>query len=125
MTDIAGEISLQINRGKTITVDAADLKEKKIKQSEIGKTQTLPLTSKEAFDIAMDYLSKIIIEAPRYSSKISEKFGSNVTWGYDQTHSIKSLGTTDNFSIMMLSFKEDELQQAIAEIQKIKGYINE
>jgi hypothetical protein len=125
MNDIAEEISAQINRGKTVTVDAADLKEKKIKQSEIGKTQTLPLTSKEAFEIAVDYLSKIIVEVPSYSNRISQVFGSNVSWEYDQTQSIKSLGTTDSFSLTTISFKADELQQASAEIQKIKAFIKE
>ena len=126
MGDIAAEISLQINRGKTVTlINAADLKEKKIKQSEIGKTQTLPMTSMEAFEVAIDYLSKIIVEVPSYTSNIIKMFGSNVIWDYDQTQSIKSLGTTDSFSLQTLIFEPDQLRRAIAEIQKIKNYIKE
>src|ERR1017187_324697 len=87
-TEIVAEINSQINRGKTETVkDSSDLKAKKIKQSEVGKTKTLPLTSKEAFEIAIDYLSKIIVDVPSYSKSISEGFGKNVSWEYDQTES--------------------------------------
>jgi hypothetical protein len=126
MTEIAEEINLQINRGKTVTLrDTADLKAKNIKQSEVGKTQTLPLTSKEAFEIALDYLSKVITEVPSYAKNIAKTFGTDVNWEYDQSQSIKSLNTADNFSLKSLTFEDVELEQAKNEIQKIKNLVKE
>lgn len=124
-TDIVTEINQQINRGKTITKDSSDLKVKKIKQSEVGKTQTLPLSSEEAFETAIDYLSKIIVDVPSYSKSISERFGKNVNWEYDQSQSIKSLNTSEKFSLDTFTFNNSELEKAKSELQKMKNYIKE
>jgi|GEM_PF-4629127 len=126
LIDIIEEINGQINRGKTLTIrDTADLKAKKIKQSEVGKTQTLPLTSKEAFEVAIDYLSKVIIDVPSYSKVIKATFGQNVVWEYDQTQSIKSLNSSEGFSLDNITFNDQEIEDAKNELQQIKIYTNE
>lgn len=126
VTEISEEINNQINRGKTLTLrDTADLKAKNIKQSEVGKTQTLPLTSKEAFEVAINYLSKVIVDVPNYSRRIKETFGQNVVWEYDQSQSIKSLNTTESFTIDKVTFNVEDIEAAKNEFQKLKSYINE
>jgi hypothetical protein len=126
LSEISEEINNQINRGKTLTLrDEWDLKEKNIKQSEVGKTQTLPLTSKEAFEVAINYLSKVIVDVPNYSKKIIETFGQNIIWEYDQTQSIKSLNASEGFAIDKISLDVGEIERAKIEFQKLKNYINE
>jgi hypothetical protein len=126
LTEIVEEINTQINRGKTLTLrDAADLKAKNIKQSEVGKTQTLPLTSKEAFEVAITYLSKVIIDVPHYSKRIKETFGQNIVWEYDQSQSMKSLNSAESFKIDAVTFTSEEIDKARSELQKIKSYIYE
>ena len=125
MNEIANEINLQINRGKIITISNADLKKKKIKYSELGKTQTLPLTSMEAFKMAIDYLSKIVIEVPSYAQSIREIFGTDILWEYDQTPSIKDLNSTDSILFKELSFSSIELEQAKLAISKINTLLVE
>lgn len=127
LNDIAEEINTRINRGKTVTLkDATDLKEKNIKQQEVGKTQTLPLTPKEAFEIAVDHLSKVIVEVPSYAKRITAAFGNNVVWESDQTHSLKSLNTTANsFSLNDFTFDNSEINEASDLITLLKSFIKE
>lgn len=124
--EIVEEINSQINRGKTLTIkDATDLKRMNIKQSEVGKTQTLPLTSKEAFEVAIDYLSKIIIDVPNYAKSIGHAFGENVSWQYDESQSMKSFNISSTFSLNEIIFDEQELNKASEEIQRIKNLIKD
>lgn len=126
LTEIVEEINAQVNRGKTLTLrDTADLKAKNIKQSEVGKTQTLPLTSKEAFEVAITYLSKVIVDVPHYSKRIRDTFGHNIVWEYDQSQSMKSLNSAESFKIEAVTFNSEDIKKAIGELQKIKSYINE
>ena len=120
-TDVVSEINNLMNYGKTVTIkDNSDLKEKKIKQSEVGKTQTLILTSKEAFELTIEYMEKIIIDVPSYSKKISSKFGKDVSWEYDQTESIKSLNVSADFDLNSFTFNQEELDKAKTILEKIK-----
>lgn len=126
LTEIVEEINAQVNRGKTLTLrDTADLKAKNIKQSEVGKTQTLPLTSKEAFEVAITYLSKVIVDVPHYSKRIRDTFGQNIVWEYDQSQSMKSLNSAESFKIEAVTFNLEDIEKAIGELQKIKYYTNE
>lgn len=124
LEDIVEEINARINRGKTVTPNNdADLKANNIKQNEVGKTQTLPLTSKEAVEIAIDHLAKVILEVPNYAKRITKIFGSNVRWESDQTQSIKALNTEANsFSIKEFTFEDTD--QANKKIQEIKFLLN-
>ena len=91
----------------------------------MGKTQTLPLTSMEAFKMAIDYLSKIVIEVPSYAQSIREIFGTDILWEYDQTPSIKDLNSTDSILFKELSFSSIELEQAKLAISKINTLLVE
>ncbi len=124
--EIASDINKQINRGKTLTVkDSSDLSEKKIKQKDVGKTQILPLTSKQAFELAIDYLERIIMDVPGYSEKISKTFGNQILWEVDQSQSLKELKTTDKFSLNDLNFDKEDISTAKDNLIKIKKYLQE
>ncbi len=125
-SDTVEEINLLITRGRTVIMkDTADLKEKNIKQSEVGKTQTLPLTSQEALESAIDYLSKIIIDVPSYAQNISKVFGNNVVWEYDQSYSVKSINTSERFTLTDFTPNEAELEAAKVEVNRVKNLIKE
>jgi hypothetical protein len=124
--EIASDINKQINRGKTLTVkDSSDLSEKKIKQKDVGKTQILPLSSKEAFELAIDYLERIIMDVPGYSEKISKNFGNQILWEVDQSQSLKDLNTTDKFTLNDLNFDKEDISKAKDNLIKIKKYLQE
>lgn len=123
--EVANDISRQISRGKTITKDSTDLKEKNIKQSGVGKTQTLPFTPKEALEIAILYLEKLMLDVPGYGEKIGIVFGNNVLWNYDQFESANSLSENEKFMLSNLKFDGGEIEQAKKELNKLKEYMNE
>jgi hypothetical protein len=123
---IATDISRQISRGKTITKkDITDLQEKNIKQSEVGKTQTLPLTSKEALELAIEYLEKVILDVPGYVSRIENVFGPNVSWDIDQSQSVRAIVETERFDLNTIRFDSEEIEKAKTEINKLKNYVKE
>lgn len=124
--EVADEINLLISRSKTVIAkDDEDLKRYKIKQSDVGKTQSIPITPKEALELAIDYLSKIIIEVPSYAQSIRGAFGTSVIWEYDQIQLIRSISTSSAFNLNSISFNEEELEEAKNELQKIKTYLKE
>jgi hypothetical protein len=105
--------------------DSSDLSEKKIKQKDVGKTQILPLSSKEAFELAIDYLERIIMDVPGYSEKISKNFGNQILWEVDQSQSLKDLNTTDKFTLNDLNFDKEDISKAKDNLIKIKKYLQE
>jgi hypothetical protein len=123
--DIVNEINQRIRLGKTRSLSAADLEEKNIRQKDVGTTQTLPLTPKEAFEEAISFLKSIVVEVPRFQQKIRSTFGEHIIWISDQNEMVETVLTNDKFSLEDITFSNQEVNLADNEFQKIKGYISE
>jgi len=125
-SNIAEEINELIRRGTTSTIaDSRDLVRKNIKQSEVGKTQTRPLSSKEAFEKILEYLKKLILDIPAYEQQIKKTFGSNVVWEYDQGESNELRRLSEGFSVNALSYDKDDFDKANLEFDNLINYISD
>src|SRR5579872_348947 len=125
LTAVTNEINQRIRRGKTILKGKEDLVEKKIKQADVGKTQTLPLTPKESFESAIYYLKNIVLEFPLYQQSIRKTFGNHVVWMSDQNELLERVVNEDIFSLEQLTYNQEELTRSRIEFEIIEKIIAE
>lgn len=119
--EIANEIKNQINHGKTITLaDSSDLREMNISRREVGKTKNAPLSKKEAFEFAVEYIEKIVLDIPGYVQTISSKFGEEIIWEFDSSLEVITEDKYEGFNLKQLIFNNEEIQSAKNELNNIK-----
>jgi hypothetical protein len=123
--DIVQEINNQIIQGKTLTVqdNSGELRRLNIKESDVGKTQTLPLTSKEAFAMAIEYLSRVVVDVPAYGQKIKETFGNRVEWAFDRNPVEKTTIAPSGYALDEFLYPTQDIEDATRLIQRIKDLI--
>lgn len=113
-----------LSRRKTIFLNDTELKEKRKKVKDFGKTELVSLNPKEAFEYSLEYLSKIIIDVPIYQQKIRATFGDNVVWKVDQNENISRLLSNEEFTLESITVKEEELQKILNNFQELKDMIH-
>ncbi len=125
LSTVMNEINQRIRRGKTIIKGKEDLVAKKIKLADVGSTQTLPLTPKESFEEAIQYLKNIVLEFPLYQQSIRKAFGNNVVWTSDQSELLERVTNEDNFALEQLTYDPEELAKSRIEFEIIEKIIAE
>ena len=119
------EINQRIRRGKTIIKGKEDLVAKNIKLTDVGSTQTLPLTARESFEEAIKYLKNIVLEFPLYQQSIRKTFGNNVVWMSDQSELVERATNEETFALEQLTYDPEELAKAGIEFEIIEKIIVE
>ena len=123
---VTNDIRQLISNGKIVEMhDTVELKKLKIKKREVGKTRTLPLTPKEAFETAIKYLEHVIIDLPLYEQKITKAFGNNVVWKFDKGEVFNSVYTEEGYDLKNLRIDKAEIEKAKNEFKQINKYISE
>jgi hypothetical protein len=127
-TEIKKDLTNIINEGKTEIIYSEHntkkriLDETRIKKGEI-KSQKREYTEREAFEIAFNYIKKIILETPKYADVISNTFSnekSEINWKTDYNIKTEEIKDDRDFDLNNIKFPESEQEKAQKIIQEIQ-----